>query len=84
MNTLMWEHPATRRHLLQLAADAGAPSPPSELSKSDVVDWLNDTCRRLHVVAPQSKRLFCGDVGVGAMAEVQDIVKAVNDILKLT
>src|SRR5205085_5895604 len=25
MNTLMWEHPLTARHLRQLAADAGAP-----------------------------------------------------------
>jgi phosphopantothenoylcysteine decarboxylase len=83
MNTLMWQHPATRRHLLQLAVDAGVPTPISEFDKNDAVAWLNSACRRLRVVAPQSKRLFCGDVGVGAMAEVQDIVAAVNEILKL-
>lgn len=56
MNTLMWQHPATRRHLSQLAADAGS-------------------C--LHVVEPDSKQLACGDVGVGAMAAVAEIVAAV-------
>src|SRR5438552_3021572 len=29
MNTLMWEHPATRRHLLQIALDVGAPASPA-------------------------------------------------------
>jgi len=38
-----------------------------------------DTLRQLGVVIvpPISKRLACGDVGVGAMASVDDIVKAV-------
>jgi len=78
MNTLMWEHPATRRHLLQLAADAGATSPPSGGDLLALVDWMNEECPRLRVVPPQSKRLFCADVGVGAMAEVADIVTAVK------
>jgi phosphopantothenoylcysteine decarboxylase len=81
MNTMMWHHPATRRHLLQLAADAGAPPPPAHLELAAVVDWLNGACPRLRVVAPQSKRLFCGDVGVGALAELPDIVAAVNRYL---
>jgi phosphopantothenoylcysteine decarboxylase len=81
MNTMMWQHPLTRRQLLQLAADAGAPPPPSGLDLAAVVDWLNGACPRLHVVAPQSKRLFCGDVGVGALAEIADVVAAVNALL---
>jgi phosphopantothenoylcysteine decarboxylase len=84
MNTMMWDHPATRRHLLQLAADAGSTSTPPSLDLGGIVDWLNRACPRLHVVAPQSKRLFCGDVGVGAMAEVQDIVAAVMKSLAAT
>jgi phosphopantothenoylcysteine decarboxylase len=33
---------------------------------------------RLRIVAPQTKRLACGDVGVGAMAEVAEIVAVVG------
>ena len=79
MNTLMWEHPATRRHLLQLAADAGAGSPPANGDLLSVVAWINGECPHLRVVPPQSKRLFCGDVGVGAMAELGDIVTAARE-----
>lgn len=54
MNTKMWEHPATREHLLRL-----------------------QTIPRVLVVAPQSKKLACGDIGNGAMAEIKDIVKVI-------
>jgi phosphopantothenoylcysteine decarboxylase len=55
MNTLMWEHPATARHLAQVAADLrGA----------------------LRVVSPISKKLACDDVGLGAMAEREQILSA--------
>ena len=79
MNTLMWEHPTTQRQLAQLAADAGAPAPPADLALMELVNWINRTCPRLHVVPPQSKRLFCGDVGAGAMAEIDEIVATVNE-----
>jgi phosphopantothenoylcysteine decarboxylase len=77
MNTMMWEHPATRRHLLQLAADAGASGAPAVMGLHAIIEWLNRACPRLRVIAPQSKRLFCGDVGVGAMAELPEIAAAV-------
>jgi phosphopantothenoylcysteine decarboxylase len=78
MNTLMWEHPLTVRHLRQLAVDAGAGVAPAERDLDGLVRWINATCGRLRIVAPQSKRLACGDVGVGAMAEVADLVTAVR------
>jgi phosphopantothenoylcysteine decarboxylase len=81
MNTLMWEHPLTRRHLRQLAADAGAEAAPAGLDEDGLVEWINRSCPRLRVVPPQSKRLACGDVGVGAMAEVEDIVATVAALL---
>lgn len=56
MNTLMWEHPATARHLAQVAADLG---------------------ESLHVVEPISKKLACDDVGLGAMAGREAILRAV-------
>jgi phosphopantothenoylcysteine decarboxylase len=55
MNTLMWEHPLTARHLRQVAEDAA----------------------NLHIIGPITKSLACGDVGVGAMAGVDEIVAAV-------
>jgi phosphopantothenoylcysteine decarboxylase len=73
MNTLMWEHPLTARHLRQLTRDAA----PADLDPAGLVAWINRQAPRLRVVAPESKRLACGDVGVGAMAEVGAIVAAV-------
>jgi hypothetical protein len=37
----------------------------------------------VRVVDPVEKRLACGDVGVGALADVRDIVRAVRDALAL-
>jgi phosphopantothenoylcysteine decarboxylase len=79
MNTLMWEHPATGRHLRQLAGDAGAGPEPAGLDREDLPVWINHTCRKLRVVAPISKRLACDDIGVGAMAEIPDLVAAVAE-----
>src|SRR5271154_5594961 len=68
MNTLMWEHPLTQRHLRQLAVDAGAGDAPAAIDLDQLVDCVNRTCKTLRIVAPQSKRLACGDIGVGALA----------------
>jgi phosphopantothenoylcysteine decarboxylase len=72
MNTLMWEHPFTERQLRQLAT---APAP-AGLGLDGLIDWINAHCATLRIVPPQSKRLACGDVGVGALADVADIVAA--------
>jgi phosphopantothenoylcysteine decarboxylase len=78
MNTLMWEHPLTGRHLLQIAASTGVLVPPGGFGVAETTAWINQHCARLRVVSPQSKRLACGDVGVGAMAELDDIGNAVQ------
>ena len=62
MNTFMWDHPLTERHLgllNQLGADF-----------------------RPRIVPPVSKQLACGAVGVGAMADVAEIVAGVQALLK--
>lgn len=82
MNTLMWEHPLTARHLTQLARDAGAGAELVGHALMDVVTWINSACPRLRVVAPASKRLACGEVGVGAMAEVAEIAEVVSALLR--
>ncbi|CAG0885329.1 unnamed protein product [Darwinula stevensoni] len=54
MNTCMWNHPLTQKHLKVLE------------------DELH-----FQQVPPVEKELMCGDKGIGAMANVEDIVKAV-------
>jgi phosphopantothenoylcysteine decarboxylase len=78
MNTLMWEHPLTGRHLRQLAQDAGATAIPDSLDLDSLIAWMNKSCPHLRIVPPQSKRLACGDVGVGAMAGIEELVTAVG------
>jgi phosphopantothenoylcysteine decarboxylase len=80
MNTLMWEHPATVRHLRQAAADLGANSP-TTLPLPELLDWINANATTLRIVPPINKRLACDDVGLGAMADVADIVSTVEAVL---
>src|SRR5262245_60266459 len=81
MNTLMWEHPYTRRHLRCLAADAGAGHLPGHLDQDELVPLLNERSSTLRIVAPISKKLACGDIGAGAMASVDDIAATVDAVL---
>lgn len=78
MNTLMWTHPATARHLRQLLEDHGGGAAPAGLSAEAVGELINQRCPRLRVVLPVSKRLACGDEGMGGMASVTDIAAAIH------
>jgi len=60
MNTMMWEHPFTEKHLAQLAALG------------------------VHVISPTTKKLACGDTGMGAMAEVDTIVHIIENFPRKT
>jgi phosphopantothenoylcysteine decarboxylase len=77
MNTLMWESHLTRRHLRQLVTDDGA-RPPGDLPAEQLCEWINANVSGLRIVGPITKRLACGDVGIGAMAEVDEIAAAVR------
>ena len=81
MNTLMWEHPLTRRHLLQLGGDLAGMAPPPTATAEAAIAWIHSATSRLRIVGPQSKKLACGDVGMGGLAEVAEIVAAVRDVL---
>jgi phosphopantothenoylcysteine decarboxylase len=81
MNTLMWEHPFTRRHLRAVAADWGAGHIPAHLDDLQLITQINDRSKTLRVVAPVEKRLACGDVGMGGLAEVAEIAAAVREML---
>ena len=75
MNTLMWLHPFTKKHLRSLVADFGAAHIPSHFDEETLILQINDRARNLKIVPPISKLLACGDLGVGAMAEVDTVVE---------
>ena len=79
MNTLMWRKPATSRHLGRIWLDQnGRDSLPSDWSPDAAPALFAAHAPRTILIPPQAKRLACGDVGVGAMAEVVDIAEAVR------
>jgi phosphopantothenoylcysteine decarboxylase len=80
MNTLMWEHPATARHLRQLAADALPDAEPAGVEPAVLPDWINAHCPKLRVIPPQIKRLACDDVGMGAMGSLDSIMEMVAKV----
>jgi phosphopantothenoylcysteine decarboxylase len=81
MNTLMWDHPQTRRHLRTLAEDASAGFGLGGLTAEALVERINSHTTTLRVVAPVEKRLACGDVGTGGMAAVEEIRAVVRSLL---
>jgi phosphopantothenoylcysteine decarboxylase len=78
MNTLMWDSPVTLRHLRQLLADH-APGPiDGQWSLADAPQVFARHAPSIVLIPPQAKRLACGDVGVGAMADVVEIAEVVR------
>jgi phosphopantothenoylcysteine decarboxylase len=78
MNTLMWQNPATRRHLDLLLADHGDGRHLPGWSLDEAAQVFARHAPRIVLVPPQSKRLACGDIGLGAMAEVASIAEVVR------
>ena len=52
MNTLMWQHPFTRRHLKSIAADAGAAHLPMHLDDAQLIAQINDRSKTRRVGQP--------------------------------
>jgi len=82
MNTLMWESPITRRHLAQILDDRGdgQVSPGWTPAESDMIFARH--APGIVLVPPQAKRLACGDIGLGAMAEVTAIAEVVRRVIE--
>ena len=78
MNTLMWQSPVTRRHLALLLEDRAKGPVPSDWNLEEAPMIFAQHAPRILLIPPQSKRLACGDVGVGAMAEVLEIAEVVR------
>lgn len=67
MNTGMWEHPLTRAQLQIVKA---------------FWNEKNGT-NKICIVEPKTdSKLACGEIGAGAMADVQCIVNTLKDLLK--
>jgi phosphopantothenoylcysteine decarboxylase len=81
MNTLMWESPVTRRHLAQILADRGDGHAPEGWTLAEADAVFARHAPAIVLVPPQAKRLACGDVGLGAMAEVAAIAEVVREVL---
>jgi phosphopantothenoylcysteine decarboxylase len=79
MNTLMWRSPATLRHLRQILEDSGGTDPGRLWLLEEAADVFDRHGARVVLIPPQSKTLACGDVGVGAMAEVAAIAEVVRE-----
>jgi phosphopantothenoylcysteine decarboxylase len=78
MNTMMWESPITLRHLRQLLDDHAAGPVPSDWTLDAAADVFARHAPRIVLIPPQAKRLACGDVGIGAMADVPAIAEIVR------
>jgi phosphopantothenoylcysteine decarboxylase len=78
MNTMMWQSPVTLRHLRQLLADRGDGRHGDGWTLDEAADVFARHAPKLVLVPPQCKRLACGDVGMGAMAEVAALAEVVR------
>jgi phosphopantothenoylcysteine decarboxylase len=81
MNTLMWVSPVTRRQLRQLLEDHSTGPIPDDFSLDEAPSLFARYAPKIILVPPQAKTLACGDVGIGAMAEVADIARVVMEWL---
>ena len=80
MNTLMWDSPVTRRHLRQILEDRGDGKAEGVWTLDEAPEVFARHAPGIILVPPISKRLACGDLGNGAMAEVVAIAEAVASI----
>jgi phosphopantothenoylcysteine decarboxylase len=81
MNSLMWDSPVTHRHLRLLLEDRGDGEPDVPWTLDEAAGVFDRHATGLVLVAPISKRLACGDVGPGGMAEVPEVVEGVRRAL---
>lgn len=84
MNTVMWESPITRRHLDQLLSDRGDGLQPKHWPLESAGRLFEAHAPGITLVGPIEKRLACGDLGIGGMAEVPQILDAVDLALRRT
>jgi phosphopantothenoylcysteine decarboxylase len=78
MNTAMWDHPLTQLQLKTIQGFWNA-------NRVTAVNGEASTSREgVLIVAPQVKVLACGEVGDGALAPVESIIRTVGKLLVTT
>lgn len=84
MNTLMWQSPTTRRHLAQILADLTEQWPDDKnLPSFDFLySQFNLLRKPVRMIPPIEKTLACGDIGMGGMAQLDDIVALVQQFVE--
>lgn len=92
MNSAMWTHPVTAKHLKVLEEEWGVihddVNPTSTSSPSPAANPANaitETTPKgwIELLRPQVKKLACGDVGQGGMCDWEDIVALIEKRLHL-
>jgi phosphopantothenoylcysteine decarboxylase len=78
MNTLMWESSVTLRQLRQILDDHATEAIRGDWTLEQAAVEFARHAPRIVLVSPQAKRLACGDIGIGAMAEVTQIAEVVR------
>ena len=81
MNTLMWDSPVTRRHLRLLLEDRGDGAVVDGWTLDNAASVFARHTPTIRLVSPVAKQLACGDVGMGAMAEVDRIMAEVATLI---
>jgi len=79
MNTLMWESAVTLRHLRQILEDHAIGADREIRTLEDAPAAFARVAPGIVLIPPQAKRLACGDIGIGAMAEVTQIAEVVRE-----
>ncbi len=79
MNTMMWQSPVTLRHLRQLLEDRSETAVPVGWTLDEAPALFARLAPRMILIPPQAKTLACGDVGIGAMADVVAIAELVRN-----
>ncbi len=74
MNTAMWYHPLTKKQFEAIQEFANTDA------NSNNRGWASET--GVIILEPATKTLACGEIGVGALAELDDIVFEVKKCLK--
>jgi phosphopantothenoylcysteine decarboxylase len=80
MNTAMWEHPLTQPQLETIKGFAKKGQDPTCCTR---ISLQENNRGGVTIVSPQVKTLACGEIGNGAMASADDILRIVHDAMQL-
>ena len=80
----MWNHPVTEKHLAQCKEffDAFCSNKNVNVLQHGTNPFWEHKLTNFHIVPPIAKKLACGDVDIGALANIDDICKKVQYALE--